>query len=72
MRFVLARFEKEQREEAYRIYITDSIYFYARKQALDYRYSELFVKKNIDNRTGDEVASDIINRIGLRFKDECI
>lgn len=72
MRFVLARFEKEQREEAYRIYITDAIYYYARKQVLNYRYSELFEKMNVDNRTGDEVAADIINRIGLRFNDECI
>lgn len=65
MRYVLAELEKEQRTEAYRIYITDSMYYKAQNKYITVRYYDLLQPKELDDRTGDEIAQDVINRLGL-------
>lgn len=68
MRYAVARFEKEQREMVYRIYITDSLYYQSRNKMLDVRYFDLIHRKN-DNRSGEEIANDLFNRMGLEVTE---
>lgn len=53
---------------AYKIYITDTLYYHGKNQLLNMRYEDL-LKHKVETRTGDEIAIDIINTAGLRFKE---
>lgn len=60
-------------ERAYRIYVTDSLYFAGQGKALVKRYADLANTTHeeiLDDRTGDEIARDVIERCGLKY--ECI
>ena len=59
MRYVFARFRQEQREEAYRIYITDTIKGYF---GVNIRYADLFKPK--ETRTADEIIDTIRKKLG--------
>jgi hypothetical protein len=54
---------------AYRIYVTDSLFYQAQNQHLTARYVDLLNKK-VDNRSGDEIVLDVMSKAGLRFKEE--
>ena len=66
MRYAISKYKKEQEEMAYRIYMTDSLYYRAQNQYMNVRYYDLLNRK-IDNRSGDEIATDVIHKIGLRL-----
>lgn len=70
MRYVQARYEQEQRELAYRIFVTESLRLAPQNKYLTMKYMEMIKPQAIDNRTGDEVAIDVIERIGLKFAGE--
>ena len=54
---------------AYRIYITDSLYYQSQGKRLSVRYAELIAPKTVvDTRDQAEIVSDIMNKAGLRFK----
>ena len=53
---------------AYKIYISDTLYQYSQNQRLSMRYIDL-LKTRVDTRSGDEIAIDVINAAGLRFKE---
>lgn len=74
MRYVLARFNKEARERAYRIYICESLFAHGENKRLSMHYADMIKRGNrkVDNRTGDEIAIDVIQRFGLRIEDESI
>jgi hypothetical protein len=58
MRYVIARFNQYQREEAYRIYITDSLKVYL---GLNTRYADLFAPE--ETRTADEIIGGIKDKL---------
>ena len=71
MRYVMARYEKEQRELAYRFYITDALRSISENTAkfggggyIKARYADLINPKPEDNRTQEEIIAKI--REGLR------
>lgn len=70
MRYVESRYEEYQRDLAYRIYVTDSLYYEGRNQTFTVRYSEIIGlnKTTAEARTGDEIAADIIKRAGLEVR----
>lgn len=68
MRYVVARYKMEQREMAYRIFVTDSLQLIPQNKYLTTRYKDSIKTKKKDNRTGDEIAADVIKRAGLSFK----
>lgn len=53
----------------YKKYMTDSLYYIGQGKSLAKRYAEIIglEKKEADNRTGDEIAADVINRMGLKL-----
>jgi len=68
MRYVLAKYTEYKKELAYRIYITDSLYYQSDNKRLTTRYVDMITPKKVDRRTGDEIASDVINKLGLRIE----
>lgn len=68
MRYVMARHDESQREMAYRIFITDSIYYKSQNKYISVRYLDAINKKDVDNRSGDEIALEVISKAGLVVK----
>ena len=60
MRYVAARVEKERRDRAYRIYVTDSLQLFL---GLDKRYVDIVSKAPIRNADPEEIK----NRIGEKL-----
>lgn len=69
MRYVEARVEQNYRDEAYRIYVTDSLQNIPQEKYLSKRYYDIICPIQ-DNRSGDEIAADVINKLGLQFKKQ--
>lgn len=74
MRYVVARYNEKQRDMAYRIYITDALKTITEDIAhanggkyMTLRYYDVINPKPVDSRSGDEVAADVIMRLGLSF-----
>ena len=72
MRYATARFNQHQRDLAYRIYVTDCLRIISENTAkvgggsyITAKFSDIINPKPVDNRTGEEIASDIIKRAGI-------
>lgn len=65
----MAKYDIMQREEFFRNYVTDSMYYKGQNMHIGAKYSELLNHK-IDNRTGDEIALDVIMKANLKVKDK--
>lgn len=77
----MARYNEKQRAEIYRIYITDCLQLiaentakqcegqYASKRYYDVAYGDANGSQSADSRSGEEVAADVIMRLGLKFKE---
>lgn len=70
-------FKKKQEKKLYQIYVTDTLKMINDNIAKNFggsiiktKYSEIIEYKKADDRTGDEVARDVINRIGLKVKGQ--
>lgn len=64
-----AKYVMYQKELAYRIYVSDSLFYQAENKRLTKRYLELIAKpEKEDRRTGDEIARDVIERLNLKVK----
>lgn len=55
------------RDKAYRFYVTDSLSYAAQNKFISQRYADIIKPQKVDNRSGDEIAEDIISSLGLRF-----
>lgn len=65
-----ARFDKTIREETYRIYITKSLQLAPQNQWLTKDYYDIINPDNIPDtpeKSGDEIAAEIIEKAGLTF-----
>ena len=60
MRYVTARYNKQQRELAYRIYVTDAL---KSRWGLNVRYYDFIDNKPEDSRTADEVVNNIRHKL---------
>ena len=72
MRYATARFNQHQRDFAYRIYVTDCLRMATENAAkmsqgsyTAARFYDIINPKPVDNRTGEEIAADIIKRAGI-------
>ena len=72
MRYAMARFNQHQRDLAYRIYVTDCLRMATENTAklsqgtyTAARFYDIINPKPSDNRTGEEIAADIIERAGI-------
>lgn len=71
MRYVEARLDEYQREEAYRFYLGKSLQLIPQNKWLknDYFYFVNLEKKPRESRSGDQIAADIMKRAGLHFEE---
>ena len=67
MRYVEARFDEYQREEAYRSYVTRSLQLIPQNKFITIDYADIMRPKKIDARTGDEIVLDTMRLAGLKF-----
>ena len=72
MRYATARFNQHQRDLAYRIYVTDCLRMATENTAkmsqgtyTAARFYDMINQKPVANRTGEEIAADIIKRAGI-------
>jgi len=69
MRYVEARAEEDDRELTYRIFITRSLQLIPQNKYLKKDFYEYLNPVVEDNRSGDEIALDIMHRAGLHFEE---
>lgn len=69
---VLQVYQQEQKEFAYRVYVSDALKLitentakYAGGSHLAKRWADIVVQKPADTRTGAEIARDVIKAAGL-------
>ena len=72
MRYAMARYQSQQRDLAYRIYVTDCLRIISENTAkmgggsyITAKLADIINPKTTDNRTGEELAADIIKRAGI-------
>ena len=72
MRYATARFNQHQRDLAYRIYVTDCLRMATENTAkisqgayTAARFYDIINPKPVGNRSGNEIAADIIKRAGI-------
>lgn len=68
MRYVEARYWEHQRDTAYRFYVTDGMYLHGKGQTFGSRFCDLIRPRITDTRSGDEIAADVIERLGLQIE----
>lgn len=65
MCYLIARFKQHQKDEAYRIYVTDSMFYQSDNKRLNTRYYDL-INKKAETRSANEIISDVLNKAGLK------
>ena len=73
MRYVTTRYQSQQRDLIYRIYVTNCLRIITENTAkhvggnyISAEYEDLINPKKKDNRTGDEIAADVIRNAGIK------
>ena len=72
MRYAIARYQSQQRDLVYRIYVTDCLRIISENTAkmgggsyITAKLADIINPKPVENRTGEEIAADIIKRAGI-------
>ena len=73
MRYAIARYQSQQRDLAYRIYIADCLRMVTENTAkavcgsyISAKFADIINPKPVDDRAGEEIAADIIKRAGIQ------
>ena len=72
MRYAMARYQSQQRDLAYRIYVSDCLRIISENTAkigggsyITAKIADIINPNPVDDRTGEEIAADIIKRAGI-------
>lgn len=65
MAYVLARAEQQSRDELFRAYVARSLQAMPKGEYVEAQYADLAYPLPVDPRSGDEIAEDVIRRLGL-------
>ena len=63
---MIARYNLQTKEEAYRYYVTDALYCGLNGNALIKRFYDL-INTPEETREADEIIMDVVNKAGLRI-----
>lgn len=63
-----AKIVEHERDFAYKVYVTDSLQLMAQSKYFTTRWADIVKSDDIDSRSADEIATDIIKRAGLTLK----
>lgn len=71
-RYFLARVNQAERDEIYRLYVCDSLRNIPQEQYIVASYDELIHPEESETEevNGDEIAFEVMQKAGLRFKEE--
>lgn len=71
MRYVEARIDEYNREEAYRIYISKCLQLVPQQKYMSKSYTDMItsIYEVPDTRSGDDIVIDIMKRAGLKFEE---
>lgn len=72
VRFVFAKYNKEQKEETWHIYMAESVRLIGENKYLTKSYIDLIEEKphsEYEDMTGDEIALAIIEKAGLKIEE---
>ena len=65
MRYLFARLRKYKDDMLYRIYVTDSLYYSKRNEAIASRYVEAIKRRPVESKTADEIVDSVVASLGL-------
>lgn len=71
MRYALARYTSHQRDMAYRIYVTETLRAMSKGGYINTSFADVIKpKKQLpeDTRTGEEIAFDVLQRLGIEVR----
>lgn len=71
LRYALARYTSHQRDMAYRIYVCESLRAVGKGGYIKSHFADIIKPKKKapeDTRTGEEIAFDVLNRIGIEVR----
>ena len=68
---VIAEHNSRMRTENYRVYVTDMLKLFAEftGATVEARYADLLKAEDVEQVSGDEVALDVIKKLGLKVKN---
>lgn len=69
MAYVLARVEQQTRDELFRAYVARSLQAIPKGEYIEAQYADLAYPLPVDPRSGDEIAEDVIRRLGLEVTE---
>lgn len=69
MAYVLARVEQQSRDELFRAYVARSLQAIPKGEYIEAGYADLAYPLPVDPRSGDEIAEDVIRRLGLEVTE---
>ena len=69
MAYVLARAEQQTRDELFRAYVARSLQAIPKGEYIKAQYADLAYPLPVDPRSGDEIAEDVIRRLGLEVTE---
>lgn len=59
MRYVNARADEQNREETYRLFVTESLRMLPQQKYIGKSYIELLKPEKVETRTGEQVADEV-------------
>ncbi len=57
-------------EDVYRNYVANSLQCIPQNKYIPTSYYDIIHKVEVDDRTGDEIAIEVITTLGLKFKED--
>ena len=69
LHYAISRYQHEQTDMAYRVYMTDTLFYHNQQKALSTRFYDMIHKPVEDDEKADDIVADILTRAGLRFKE---
>lgn len=67
MRYVEARVEENNRDEAYRIFVTKSLQLIPQNRYITKDFKDVLNPEKTDDRTADQIVIDVLRNAGLKI-----
>lgn len=68
MRYILAKIAEDDERTAYRAYVTESLRLQGENKYIQRSWLDIIDPKPVDNRSGDEIAVQVLRNTGLTPK----
>jgi hypothetical protein len=70
LQYAKAREAEQRAQMKYKLYVADSLFYSQQNMRLAERFSDILNKKRkeMQEKTGDEIVQDIITKHGFKFK----